>query len=199
MQEASIFAGMVIKAIQYNTLPVEGDWRQSAFLMGALLFPQYPGNDWRFGSKHCDSIAEFIPETWGIEYHYEDTTGTHPDNTLEVFNQGFAFAEYVAHGYMGGYFWYTGGGYILHSGLVRYMKNGGMLPWLHGSVSCSTGKLFDPEYPSIQDGFAELMVQRYNAGAIISVASSAAAYANVREPGPAGWLAIHFADLLFSG
>ncbi|MCD4708269.1 MAG: T9SS type A sorting domain-containing protein [Candidatus Sabulitectum sp.] len=198
IEEGATLSVMIDKAVQYNTLPLMGEWRERVFLIGAVLFPQYPGNDWRFGSKHCDSIAEFIPDEWERVYFYEDTTGAHPDYATLVFNEGFAFVEYVAHGCIYGIMWYyPGDEFIMVLSSIGGMQNGGMLPWIHGSVSCSTGRLKHEEW-QVEEGFAELIVQKSNGGAIVSVASSATAYGSFLDPGPSGWLSVYFSDLLFS-
>lgn len=185
---------MIEKAIQYNTAPVSGNWRTRALLMGALLFPTQPEGDWRFGSKYCDSIASFFPSDWNWNTAYEDTTGYHPNNQLELFNQGTAITAYAAHGMPDAFYWYypewPESEAILNCDTIQYMNNGSKLPWVIGAVSCSTGSL-------LNHGFAEMLVEHQGGGAIIVTASSQGTFGGSTEPGPGGWLSIYFPHVLF--
>ena len=194
VHETSELDIMIEKAIQYNTAPVSGDWQTRALLMGALLFPTHPEGDWRFGSKYCDSIASFFPADWEWDTVYEDTTGYHPNNQLELFNQGTAITTYVAHGLPAGFYWYYPPwpeiDAILSCDTIQYMSNGSKLPWVIGAVSCYTGFLMN-------HGFAEMLVECQGGGAIVVAACSKNTTAGDIEPGPSGWLSIYFAHALF--
>ena len=184
---------MVEKTLQYNTAPAPGDWQRQALLMGAVMFPTQPEGDWRFGSKTCDSLASFFPGDWNWDKVYEDTTGYHPNNQLELFNQGTAITAYVAHGcgsYFAWYYPYPQCPPIMSCDTIQYMTNGPKLPWVIGTQSCATGSLFE-------SGFAEMFVEHQGGGAIIATASSETTFGGFTEPGPGGWLGIYFAHMLF--
>lgn len=184
---------MIEKTEQYNTASVSGDWLTRALLIGAVLFPAQPEGAWRFGSKTCDSLASFFPSDWEWDTVYEDTTGYHPNNQLELFNQGTAFTAYVAHGLTKAFYWqYPPPGMtpIMSCDTIQYMTNGDKLPWVIGPLACYTGSLF-------QDGFAESLVEHEGGGAIVATASSQGTFGGFTDPGPGGWFSIYFAQMLF--
>lgn len=193
VNETDDLNAMIEKYQQYNTAPEPGDWQTRALLLGAVLFPTPPVGPWCFGSKYCDSLAAFFPVDWEWDPLYEDTTGYHPDNQLELFNQGTAITAYAAHGSGNGFCWYYPYGMwpsILDVSSILNMNNGGKLPWILGSMSCTTGSL-------VNDGFAEMIVERQGGGGVVIVASSNGTFGGITEPGPGGWFAIYFAHVLF--
>ena len=193
LTQADELNAMIGKTVQYNTAPLSGEWQKHALLMGAVSFPNLPSGPWRFQSKYCDSLATFLPEDWTWDKVYEDTTGSHPNNQLELFNQGTALTAYGAHGGECGFFWYYPYPQwppIMNCDTIQYMTNGGMLPWVLGSNSCATGKI-------LHNGFAESLFEYPEGGAIIVSASSESSFGGSVEPGPGGWLGIYFAHVLF--
>ncbi len=193
VNEADAFNAMLDKVVQYNTASIAEDWQTRALLMGACLFPMEPEGAWRFGSKYCDSLASFFPSDWEWNTVYEDTTGYHPNNQLELFNQGTAISAYFAHGNQEGFYWYyPQPSYppVMNTDTISQMTNCGKLPWSIGYLSCTTGAIFG-------NGFAESLVERDSGGAIVAVACSNTSFGGITDPGPAGWLSINFAHLLF--
>ncbi len=94
---------MVEKTISYETQSDPGQWRSTALLCGAGLWPDVePDGYW--GSFVCDSIAGRIPGNWTQNKLYEYWDG-HPTNQIEMVNQGASYVSDQGHGGSGGVYW----------------------------------------------------------------------------------------------
>ncbi len=131
---------MVEKAIAYETDSPPGSWRNTALLAGAGLWVDDPPGYW--GSFVCDSIDKRIPGSWTVHKLYEDYS-SHPNNQIELYNQGVSYSSVNGHGNHGGVFWfYDPPTQIIANSNYSQLTNDGM-PIVFHSMACHPGHLQD--------------------------------------------------------
>ena len=195
--ETDALITMIDKTILYASQPEPGEWRTKALLLGAIIETSYVLGEWCHGSKYCDSVATFFPTEFQWESVFEDSSGGHANNQLELFNQGVSFMMYAAHGLPTEIFWYHPffSEPILTCDSVEQMENGSKLTWVDGMVSCDTGMIGSPGMN--YECLCEMMFQQSTGGAIIAIGNSSTTFAMLEDPGPAGWMSIYHAYMLF--
>jgi hypothetical protein len=177
---------MVDKTLQYETAPPSGDWRESAVLCGAWLWPEYGYN----GDIQCDSIAAILPDDWNCDILLEDTTGANPDNQIDLMNEGVSFIEAVGHGNHSGVWWLEPVESMFTTGDISSMSNGYMLPVIQ-SIACHPANLVT------NDCFAEWLLKWQYGGAVAAMFNSSYGLGNPPYSGPSEWLNIYFARHMF--
>jgi hypothetical protein len=176
---------MVEKTIAYETTAPEGPWRTTAILPGAGLWPEYD----YWGSFVCDSIALRIPGSWTVEKLYETRTG-HPNNQVELINEGASLVMPQGHGNQWGVYWYDfAPTEIISSGNYMDLTNIDMLPVFH-SMACMSGELTNAGC------IAERLMMAPWGGAIAVMFNSSYGWGTPPSTGPSEWLEIHFAEQL---
>lgn len=179
-------ATMVSKTIAYETVAPQGEWRTTALLAGAGLWPEQ--NYW--GSFICDTIAARIPDHWTIHRLYETPAG-HPNNQIELVNQGVSFVGPHGHGYTSGVYWYYNPPLdIFSNSNYTGMTNIDMLPVFH-SIACLAGKLSAPAC------IGERLMLAPNGGAVAVMFNSDNGWGSPPNMGASEWLELHFADRLW--
>ena len=177
---------MVNKTIAYETTAPSGDWRTTALLAGAGLWPEY--NYW--GSFICDTIAARIPGDWSIHKLYETYAG-HPNNQIDLVNQGVSFVGPHGHGYDNGVFWYYNPPTdIFSNSNYTGLTNADMLPIFH-SIACLAGKLSAPAC------IAERLMLHSGGGAVAVMFNSDNGWGSPPNMGASEWLELHFANQLW--
>ncbi|OPL17764.1 MAG: hypothetical protein AVO35_08880 [Candidatus Aegiribacteria sp. MLS_C] len=176
---------MVEKTISYETTTPEGDWRTTALLMGAGLWPP---DYW--GSFVCEDIAEYIPAYWTVEKLYEDEYG-HPNNQIDIINEGCSFGSVHGHGNWGGIYWYDyAPTEMVATTNYADMHNIDMLTVFH-SIACMAGELTEGAC------IAERLMLSPFGGAIAVMFNSSYGWGTPPARGPSEWLEIKFAEQLF--
>jgi len=180
---------MVEKTVSYETTAPSGAWRTTAILPGAGLWPD--SHYW--GSFVCDSIALRIPGSWTVEKLYETEAG-HPNNQVELINEGASLVMPQGHGNAGGVYWYDfAPTEIISNGNYTDLTNIDMLPVFH-SMACMSGELTNAGC------IAERLMIAPWGGAIAVMFNSGYGWGTPPSTGPSEWLEIHFAEqLLFYG
>lgn len=175
---------MVEKTIAYETTEPEGDWSTTALLVGAGLWPP---NYW--GSFICQDIALYIPGDWTVEKLYEDLSG-HPNNQIDVINEGCSYAAIQGHGSWAGIYWYD---YepteIIATTNYSQMTNIDMLTVFH-SMACMAGEL------TTGACLAERLMLSPFGGSIAVMFNSSYGWGTPPARGPSEWLELTFADQL---
>jgi hypothetical protein len=176
---------MVEKTISYETAAPSGGWRTTAILPGAGLWPE---SDY-WGSFVCDSIALRIPGSWSVEKLYETEAG-HPNNQVELINEGASLVMPQGHGNAGGVYWYDfAPTEIISNGNYTDLTNIDMLPVFH-SMACMSGELTNAGC------IAERLMLAPWGGAIAVMFNSGYGWGTPPSTGPSEWLEIHFAEQL---
>jgi len=177
---------MVDRTIAYETQAPEGDWQKTAILIGAGLWPP---DYW--GSFVCEDIDYYIPSDWNVEKLYE-TAASHPNNQIDLINEGSSFVSPQGHGWYGGISWYD------HSPLdiisiynYNQLDNIDKLPVFH-SIACMSGEL------TATGCIAERLMLSPFGGAIAVMFNSSYGWGTPPVTGPSEWLEIYFARQLFS-
>jgi len=184
----SRLATMVGKTVAYETTAPPGEWQTTALLAGAGLWVDDPPGYW--GSFVCDSIDTRIPDTWTVHKLYEDYT-SHPDNQIELYNQGVAYSSLNGHGNSGGVYWfYQPSTEIVTTGNYYEMSNSGM-PVVFHSMACHPGHLQDVAC------IAERLMFWPQGGAIAVMFNSHYGFGTPPAFGPSEWLELYFAQVLF--
>ena len=175
---------MVNRTLAYEQTPTAGDWQKTALLLGGLLWPPYGGE------IVCDSIAKRIPIDWTIHKLYEIGT-THPDNQIDLLNDGVSFCEPTGHGYSLGIYWYYNPNDDMISN-VNYtdLTNIDMLP-IMSSIACLSGKLSSTS-------IAEKLMYLPTGGAIAVMFNSDNGWGLPPNLGPSEVLEICISDQLFT-
>ncbi len=188
---------MVDKVSQYASQPEPGEWRSRALLLGGIISTSFASYDWCHGSKYCDSVATFFPIEFQWNSVYEDSSGGHANNQLELFNQGVSYMVYAAHGLPTEIVWYHPffSEPILTCDSVELMENGSKLTWVDGMVSCNTGDI--GRNGINRECLCEMMFQQSTGGAVVAMGNSATSYVMLEDPGPTGWISIYHACLVF--
>jgi len=178
---------MVEKTLTYETSAPTGDWRTTAILAGAGLWPE---NDY-WGSFVCDSIANRIPGDWTVHKLYEDPYG-HPNNQIELINEGASYMTPQGHGNQAGVYWYYQPlNHIITNSNYTDMTNTDMLPVFH-SMACLSGKL------QVSSCAAENLMSHPDGGAIAVMFNSNFGWGSPPNMGSSEMLELYFADELFT-
>ncbi len=177
---------MVEKTITYETGAPLGDWRTTALFAGAGLWPDVG----YWGSFVCDSLAKRLPSGWTVHKLYENESG-HPNNQIELINEGVSYMTPQGHGSQAGVYWYYGPlNDIITNGNYQDMTNGDMLPVFH-SMACLSGR--------IQSScIAENLMNHPDGGAAAVMFNSNYGWGSPPSMGPSEELEIFFADMLFT-
>ncbi len=179
---------MVEKAIAYETDSPPGSWRTTALLAGAGLWVDDPPGYW--GSFVCDSIDKRIPDSWTVHKLYEDYS-SHPNNQIELYNQGVSYSSVNGHGNHGGVFWfYNPPTQIIANSNYFQLTNDGM-PIVFHSMACHPGHLQDVGC------IAERLMFWPDGGGIAVMFNSHWGIGTPPGVGPSEWLEIFFAEALF--
>ncbi|MBN2585807.1 MAG: hypothetical protein JXR55_00810 [Candidatus Fermentibacteraceae bacterium] len=177
---------MVEKTIAYETTSPQGDWRTTAMLAGAGLWPP---DYW--GSFVCQDIAGYIPSGWTVEKLYENMSG-HPNNQIDIINDGCSFSAIQGHGNWAGIYWYD---YepteIIATTNYGQMHNIDMLTVFH-SMACMAGELTQGA------SIAERLMLSPLGGSIAVMFNSSYGWGTPPSRGPSEWLEVTFAEQLFS-
>lgn len=176
---------MVNKTIAYETTAPQGAWRTTALLAGAGLWPEYS----YWGSFICDTIAARIPSGWTIHKLYETYAG-HPNNQIEIINQGVSFVGPHGHGFNNGVYWYYNPADLVSAANYTGMTNIEMLPIFH-SIACLAGKLSSPAC------IAERLMLWANGGGVAVMFNSDNGWGSPPNMGASEWLELFFADQLW--
>ncbi|MCK5786320.1 MAG: T9SS type A sorting domain-containing protein [Candidatus Sabulitectum sp.] len=179
---------MVDKTVAYETNSPSGSWQTTALLAGAGLWIEDPPGYW--GSFICDSIDSRIPEPWTVHKLYEDYS-SHPNNQIELYNQGVSYSSLNGHGGSGGVYWYS----FPPTGIVTNanyfdMNNDGM-PVVFHSMACSPGYLQNVAC------IAERLMFWHSGGAIAVMFNSHYGWGSPPNLGASEWLELYFAEVLF--
>lgn len=175
----------VQKTIEYETLSPAGTWRTRAILCGAGLWPEY--NYW--GSFVCDSICARIPAGW-IETKLYENSGGHPNNQIEVVNQGVSYGSPQGHGFSSGIYWYYSPTNMFTNANYSQLTNWGKFPVFH-SIACLAGQL------SANGCVAERLMFSPSGGTIAVMMNSNNGFGAPPSMGPSEHLEVHFADQMF--
>ena len=183
----SRIATMVGKTIAYETDSPPGDWRTTALLAGAGLWVDDPPGYW--GSFVCDSIDTRIPEDWTVHKLYEDYS-SHPNDQIDLYNQGVAYSSLNGHGNEAGVWWMFGPTTEIVANSNYYgMSNDGM-PVVFHSMACHPGHLQNVAC------IAERLMFWPNGGAIAVMFNSHWGIGTPPGFGPSEWLELFFAEVL---
>lgn len=175
---------MVNRTLAYEQAPTAGAWQNTALLLGGLLWPPYGGQ------TVCDTIAKRIPGDWTIHKLYEVGT-THPDNQIDLLNDGASFCEPTGHGYSLGVYWYYNPNDDMISN-VNYtdLTNIDKLTVM-SSIACLSGKLSST-------CIAEKLMYLPTGGAIAAMFNSDNGWGLPPNLGPSEVLEICISDQLFT-
>jgi len=183
----ALLANMVTKAVVYETDPPQGSWQTTALLAGAGLWVDDPPGYW--GSFVCDSIDSRIPESWTVHKLYEDYSA-HPNNQIDLYNQGVSYSSLNGHGNPGGVYWYFDPpkGIVTTSNYCD-MTNSGM-PVVFHSMACNPGHLQNIAC------IAERLMLWPDGGSIAVMFNSHWGFGTPPAFGPSEWLELFFAEVL---
>lgn len=179
-------ATMVQKTIEYETVSPAGSWSTRALLCGAGLWPEYD----YWGRFVCDSICKRIPTSWVETKLYEYSSGSHPDNQVDVINEGVSYVSPQGHGFSSGVYWYYAPTSMITAGLINQMTNWGMFPVFH-SIACLAGQL------SVSNCSAERLMNSTIGGAVAVMFNSNNGYGAPPSMGPSEYLEVHFSNQMF--
>ena len=176
---------MVDKTIAYETTAPSGDWRETAMLMGAGLWPP----DY-YGSIICNDIADLIPSGWTVEKLYE-TASSHPNNQIDIINDGCSYVTPQGHGNWAGIYWYDHSPTDMVT-ISNYadMNNIDRLSVFH-SIACMAGELTEGAC------IAERLMLSPFGGAVAVMFNSSYGWGTPPYRGPSEWLEYTFAQQLF--
>ncbi len=180
---------MVEKAVAYETASPAGPWSTTALLAGAGLWVDDPPGYW--GSFVCDSVDTRLPDAWTVHKLYEDYE-SHPDNQIELYNQGVSYSTVNGHGNAGGIYWY----YPPSTGIVTNSNYSDLtnqdMPVVFHSMACHPGHLENIAC------IAERLMFWPEGGAIAVMFNSHWGIGTPPAFGPSEWLELYFADVLFA-
>jgi len=181
----SYIGTMVEKTIEYETSAPDGDWRTTAVLMGAGLWPP---DYW--GSFVCDSIDLRLPDSWTAHLLYEDLDW-HPTNQIHLIASGASYATPQGHGWSGGVAWYDHAPTdVISNSNYTGLTNADKLCVFH-SMACMSGELTDIGC------IAERLMLAPWGGAIAVMFNSSYGWGTPPSTGPSEWLEIYFAEQMF--
>lgn len=182
---ATLLQYVVNKTISYEIGAPAGSWQKTAILIGAGLWPP---DYW--GSFVCDDIDYYIPSDWTVEKLYE-TAASHPNNQIDLINQGCSYVTPQGHGWPGGIAWHDHDPTtIISTANYIQLNNIDRLPVFH-SIACMAGDI-------IENGcIAERLMFSPNGGAAGVMFNSSYGWGTPPYTGPSEWLEIKFAEQLF--
>lgn len=176
---------MVDKTLFYENQAPAGSWQTTAILIGAGLWPP---DYW--GSFVCEDIDYCIPSSWTVEKLYE-TASSHPNNQIELINEGCSYVTPQGHGWPGGISWYDFSPKdIISTTNYIQLENIDRLPVFH-SIACMSGEL------TSNGCIAERLMLSPLGGAIAVMFNSSYGWGTPPVTGPSEWLEIYFAEQLF--
>lgn len=190
LTEDEVLDVMIDNVTEYHFSPVSGEWQKRALLIGGWFNYEEPEAEWAFGSKYCDTVSTFFPVDWSFDSLCEDSTGYHPDNQMEYFNQGTAFVAVFSVGNVFDCFWDYTYSPIFSVSTIPEMNNQNNLPWMILPICTYSGYLG-------VESFSEAVVGHEGGGALLVTVPSSSAFTGSSEPGPNGWIGIYFSHLLF--
>lgn len=177
---------MVDRTVAYETTSPAGDWRTTALLAGAGLWPE--SGYW--GSFVCDSIDLRIPDSWTVHKLYE-TAASHPNNQIDLYNAGVSYSSPNGHGFQSGIYWY----YNPPTDLVSAANYTGFTnsdtPVVFHSIACLAGNI--ENIASI----AERLMFWPSGGAVAVMFNSQNGWGAPPNMGASEWLELYFAEVLF--
>ena len=176
---------MVDKTIAYEDGTDSGEWYESALFCGAVLWPQYSYT----GAAICDEVAEMLPAGWTAHKLYESLGGSHPNNQIDVLNDGVAYFQPTGHGFSNGVFWYYNPTDMITTSNYTQLTNIDMLPVVH-SIACLAGKLSTAS-------LAERLMLAPNGGTVANMFNSDNGWGSPPSMGPSEWLNYYVAQKLF--
>ncbi len=178
---------IVNKTVAYETTAPEGSWQTTALLAGAGLWVDDPPGYW--GSFVCDSVDSRIPESWTVHKLYEDYS-THPNNQIELLNQGVSYCTLNGHGNPGGVYWYFDPPTeIVTNSNYSDISNAGK-PAVFHSMACHPGHLQDVAC------IAERLMFWPHGGGVAVMFNSHWGFGTPPAFGPSEWLELYFAEVL---
>jgi hypothetical protein len=179
---------MVNRTVNYETNAPSGDWHTTALLAGATLWPTPPPP--YYGSFVCDSIALRIPSSWTVHKLYE-TLASHPNNQIDLLNQGVSYFSPNGHGFDGGIYWYEHAPTdLISSGNYTGLTNDTIPPVMH-SIACLAGNIENVA------SIAERLMFRGQGGAVAVMFNSNNGWGAPPNFGASEWLELYFAQVLF--
>lgn len=180
----SRLATMVNRTVAYETTAPSGDWRNTALLAGALLWPPYSGE------AVCDSIKQRIPTSWTIHELYE-TSGSHPNNQIDLINDGVAYCSPNGHGFQSGIYWYYNPPTDMISAANYTDLTNNDMPTVFHSIACLAGNI--QNIASI----AERLMFWPSGGAVAVMFNSENGWGSPPNMGASEWLELYFGIVLF--
>ncbi len=175
---------MVARTVAYETTAPSGDWHTTALLGGAFLWPPYSG------ATVCDSISARIPSSW-IQHKLYESTGSHPTNIIDLYNDGVSYTSTNGHGYQSGIYWYYNPPTdMISSGNYTDLTNNDIPPVFH-SIACLAGSI--ENIASI----AERLMFRAAGGGVAVMFNSNNGWGAPPSFGASEWLELYFAQVLF--
>jgi hypothetical protein len=181
---ASRLEVMVNRTVAYCTTAPPGDWQTTALLAGALLWPPHSG------AKVCDSISVRIPSSWTVTKLYETAAG-HPNNQIDLLNQGVSYCSPNGHGFESGINWLENAPKTLIGGSNYTGLTNDSIPTVFHSIACLAGSI--KNIASI----AERLMFRSQGGAVAVMFNSNNGWGAPPSFGASEWLEIYFAQVLF--
>ncbi len=185
----SRLATMVNRTVAYETTAPSGDWRNTALLAGAGLFFQ-PGQYEYWGSFVCDSIDLRIPDSWTVHKLYEDYA-SHPNNQIDLINEGVAYCSPNGHGFQSGIYWYFNPPTDMVSAANYTDLTNNDMPTVFHSIACLAGNI--QNIASI----AERLMFWPSGGAVAVMFNSENGWGSPPNMGASEWLELYFAIVLF--
>lgn len=182
----SRLATMTNRTVAYETSPPAGDWQTTALLAGAGLWPDVG----YWGSFICDSIDLRIPDSWTVHKLYE-TYASHPNNMIELYNEGVSYSSPNGHGFQSGIYWY----YNPPTDIISAANYTGLtnndMPTVFHSIACLAGNI--QNIASI----AERLMFWPSGGAVAVMFNSENGWGSPPNMGASEWLELYFAIVLF--
>jgi len=174
---------MVNRTLAYETTAPAGDWRTTALLGGAYLWPNYTG------ARICDSISVRISSGW-TEHKLYEVGSSHPTNQIELYNEGVSYTSPNGHGFEAGVYWGNAPTDMISAGNYTGLTNNDIPPVFH-SIACLAG--------SIQNvaSIAERLMFRAQGGGVAVMFNSNNGWGSPPNFGASEWLELYFAEVLF--
>jgi hypothetical protein len=177
---------MVDKTLDYEGGQATGSWKTEALLCGAVLWPEYSYT----GSKLCNELCSIIPTGWTEHKLYESLGGSHPNNQIQLMNEGASLVEPTGHGYQNGVFWYYSPTNMFTSANYTDLTNIDKLSVMH-SIACLSGQL------KSAGSISERMMFWSSGGTIANFFNSSYGWGSPPSFGPSEWLEIWFYRQMF--
>ena len=176
---------MVDKTVAYEDGSDSGEWYETALFCGAVLWPEYSYT----GATICNEVADMLPAGWTAHKLYENLSGSHPNNQIDMLNEGAAYFQPTGHGYSNGVFWYYNPSDMITTTNYTGLTNIDMLPVIH-SIACLSGKLSTAS-------LAERLMLAPNGGCVANMFNSDNGWGSPPGMGPSEYLNYYVAQQLF--